>query len=756
MRLKLQYLTVLCGLALAISGCGQTTRQDLLGGKFGTVDSSPPKLIAPADNAIFSRLQGVLIWSRNSVASEYLIDISIDSGFSQPIAGFPRKIKETSLYQTFPEARTYFWRVRHNLSDSYSEVRRVHVLGDAILVHCEQSETDCSNTDRYGNMTFPYRNIQNALNRALELGLEVRVAARGGQAYYRENLNLLPGSVLRGGYEAITWTQDISTHRSEIRSNASRVVQFESTANGGGQAVMEGMTIYSEANALVSYAVYASGAGNLELRRNTVIAVDSGSTAQYGIFTSLASMKILQNTIHGNFNASTASPSYALYIENSSPLVFGNTINGGRSAIGAVTNSYAVYVTNGAPVISENTIYGGVGGSAHGLYVTGSGIPIIRANYIHGGNGGNTYALRLNGASSIIAQNTIDGGDPGNTVGRVSRGVFIESGTQAEIYANLLLHSSGVERFGIYENDAAADPAIIRNNLMVSLSGGGTHYIYADYLGGGSGNCGTGSNWRCMTDANSATALIEWSPSAPDQVGVTGNLAQMASQNIADLFAYAPRAITHSFDGPDAGSTYQGTMSRFEFSSQAACELFVVGEYLEYFFDYTPRQVTARDCSAATSFVDFSPAISYDFGRTVPIVSWGAQSADYLRRFSLKTGTQITDSGFQCPTDFTLKIHVWGTGTNQSDCDKRYPHSAAGYNAGNCVSRHLFPAIEINEAGNLTGNGLCEAGERCLFNPNIGKYAGHGSLIASGCDLSGISGGEFVSINLLVFAQNGY
>lgn len=120
--------------------------------------------------------------------------------------------------------------------------------------------------------------------------------------------------------------------------------------------------------------------------------------------------------------------------------------------------------------------------------------------------------------------------------------------------------------------------------------------------------------------------------------------------------------------------------------------------------------------------------------------------------------------GSQPIKDYIFKTLVWGTGTSQTDCDAKFPHANSTHNAGNCQSTYLYPAIQIdpNTTGSgpfnlpVAGNGLCEAGETCLYNPNIGAYPGHGNLIASGCDLSSVAGGAFATVNLLKYENNGY
>ena len=74
-----------------------------------------------------------------------------------------------------------------------------------------------------------------------------------------------------------------------------------------------------------------------------------------------------------------------------------------------------------------------------------------------------------------------------------------------------------------------------------------------------------------------------------------------------------------------------------------------------------------------------------------------------------------------------------------------------------CTSTYLPSAVEISDDGVGNDNGLCEAGEYCLFTPNIGAYQGKGaSSCVSGtypaCNPIVFNGGTVV---LLKLSQNG-
>lgn len=116
---------------------------------------------------------------------------------------------------------------------------------------------------------------------------------------------------------------------------------------------------------------------------------------------------------------------------------------------------------------------------------------------------------------------------------------------------------------------------------------------------------------------------------------------------------------------------------------------------------------------------------------------------------SLLAGSTALNQGVACGS-LTTRNQVWGFAGSQSDCSSRYPGST--YSFGQCETNHLKDVIEILDDAVGNDNGLCEANETCLYNPNMGAYWGHGNLIDSGCNVSGVIQG----VTLKRYAQNGY
>jgi hypothetical protein len=63
-------------------------------------------------------------------------------------------------------------------------------------------------------------------------------------------------------------------------------------------------------------------------------------------------------------------------------------------------------------------------------------------------------------------------------------------------------------------------------------------------------------------------------------------------------------------------------------------------------------------------------------------------------------------------------------------------------------------AVELIGASlNNNGDGLCEAGETCLYAPNVGAYFGHGAVSAP-CSYA--TAGGVAGITLEEYTNNGY
>ncbi|RME90249.1 MAG: hypothetical protein D6767_07155 [Candidatus Hydrogenedentota bacterium] len=302
-------------------------------------------------------------------------------------------------------------------------------------------------------------------------------------------------------------------------------------------------------------------------------------------------------------------------------------------------------------------------------------------------------------------------------------------------------------RYGIYEGQASSDPTSAKNNAIFDAGTGGTFVLYFD------NDNSQGFTNICSGNFGNATCSLTLStPSGSGNVNATG---------LSQVFMYYPTDIVYTQDGPDGNTTYDGNTTTLEVADSTTCSKFAVNEYFEYFYDNTARKITGTDC-VTNRTVTFTPALTYDFGAGTPILLWGTNNTNYDKKYALKIGSPSLDSGLvgttnggSC-TNYTSKTHIWGSGTSQTDCDTKFPHAKSKYNAGNCETTYLYPAIEILDDNIGNDNGLCESNETCLHNPNIGAYAGHGTLSTyTACD-SNITSAGFTGIVLKKYDSNGY
>jgi hypothetical protein len=64
----------------------------------------------------------------------------------------------------------------------------------------------------------------------------------------------------------------------------------------------------------------------------------------------------------------------------------------------------------------------------------------------------------------------------------------------------------------------------------------------------------------------------------------------------------------------------------------------------------------------------------------------------------------------------------------------------------------LKAASEILD-GSGNGNGLCESGENCFFNPNRGSYQGEGNYLTQTCQFTG--GNGVTNVTMYGYPVNG-
>jgi len=359
-----------------------------------------------------------------------------------------------------------------------------------------------------------------------------------------------------------------------------------------------------------------------------------------------------------------------------------------------------------SPRIYGNNIEGGDGiNFTNGIRNIESSSPLIFNNTIKHGKGDDASSIKNgNDSSPVIQNNTIMGEDSVAD----SYGILNIDSSTSVIQNNIIGAGLGDLSTGIYNNTASS---IMQNNTISGGTGGtasvgifnvtvSSTYVMSNIIFTSGGGIRLGI---CEGDAVS------------EPLSVINN--DIFNNNLGGTFYHY-----YDVDSACGGSTN--------------CNL----SQLNSFSDMISYGNISVNNSSGQLFVD-SDGVDNNI-TTIEDNNWNL----------LDTATELLNSGLVCPDDYYAEFHIWGSGANQDDCDEKYPYANSNYNSGNCRTIFLFGASEIINDSIGNDNGLCEDGEDCLYNPNMGAYAGHGDLVHSGCDISGVIEG----ITIMKYMINGH
>lgn len=192
-------------------------------------DRTPPELLSPNPDERLFATRVTLTWTPRRKAKRYTVELSLQSDF----ATLERTVDvEQPLVRLDGLAPvTHFWRVRADVTAPEAELvaRRFDLMDSAALYVWCPADGPCARTGHAGNLSDPHQSIQTALQDAAAHGVpEVRIAVRGQDAPYEEQIALESGVSVRGGYSA----NDFSSSPTEV-----------ATIRGGGGAVVIGQFV---------------------------------------------------------------------------------------------------------------------------------------------------------------------------------------------------------------------------------------------------------------------------------------------------------------------------------------------------------------------------------------------------------------------------------------------------------------------------------------------------------------------------------
>jgi uncharacterized cupredoxin-like copper-binding protein len=329
---------------------------------------------------------------------------------------------------------------------------------------------------------------------------------------------------------------------------------------------------------------------------------------------------------------------------------------------------------------------------------------------------GATTAVRLQGGNNVVADVT---GVSGNIAV-----YFFGDGTPAP--SNVLLGATGADLTGnaFWFNNApdttAMGLAAVNTHTGIDVRGAATqaqvHHFASTHAVNGArhyqGGAATWTGWFMVGNndddcRDTATVVTCQSEDFP----ISGTLA--ASISLATAFAGETSDSVNTSDDADGEATYSLTMDLLSFENP----------YRAWGLDGTYLDSTVRGaCDGLTD--------------ECQIRDWRADAADGILRNRLPVPTS---------TDAVTFTHTW-TVSGETECDAI---PGATWDSSDCTSDLLQHAREFT--GDAVGNDnlLCEAGERCLYTPNIGAYQGEGALQSAGF------GGVGNTVELLKYAVNG-
>ncbi len=448
-------------------------REDILSGNFGDVDTNSVELISPLDEAKALNLQTNLVWAAKPGVKTYKVYLARDVDFTQPVSGFPFSTEETSVSVTFTDDITYYWRVQSNLDADqvFSATRKIHVFDKTLYIHCPATIEECSNDGMSGNKSFPFQVINEALPVAKYLNLEVHVAGRtdsqSGTQAYNESIVLEQGLIVKGGYNAQNWTRDRDVNETIISSTDAIVVKANNIQD---TTLLDGFTIQSQCSTGKCYAIHTEFSSSKFTISNNTIHGGNGDTS-FVIFSDSSQSQILVNKIYAGQSKYN---SYGIYNNSADTTISKNYIHGGKGG----TRTYGIYNKYSQAVISQNTIHGGdiVNTSGnHGIRdeynkTDTSQASTIFNNIIYGGTGKQTYGIYVDKATSVIQNNTINGGHGQNASTGILLSSVSDGPASAVIQNNIIFTSHGTTyRYCINEYHAsgyASDPSHLQNNNL--------------------------------------------------------------------------------------------------------------------------------------------------------------------------------------------------------------------------------------------------------------------------------------------------
>lgn len=470
-------------------------------------DTTPPKPIAPNNDALVVGTEQLLVWTPRVGARSYTVTLARDANCTDVVVDTLVAAPASSLAVTLPGLGKFYWCVTaDNTAASALGKAAFHATDDAVYVYCAYNDACDLTTNEVGSPDAPFRSAQRAIGLAQQRGLSaVRIATRGGGSTYSEMLQVNGRGVdLEGGYAPTFATRDPSVYPTAFKfTNVALIISDLQSKMAVSGLTLEVTETLSNVAVLISSAPVPVALGNVIVRANGTLATgiaiaDAASVTLTGSRVSttngarlvgiqvqgisnlyLADTQVLVgNADNEGSSTGIAAAGDASTIDIARSVVMsGESYNGETYGI-ATTGPLGVHdsrvvarqslrayaISMGAGVVERSFIYadGGVVGS--GVWVQ-EPAALVRNNVILA-TGTGSVGVKLEGGTlgcvSDTAQRVV-----GNTVVSTYRGLVMSVG--APIITNNLFHvaEAAVEELSVSGRDTV-DPLSFENNALIA------------------------------------------------------------------------------------------------------------------------------------------------------------------------------------------------------------------------------------------------------------------------------------------------
>lgn len=350
------------------------------------------------------------------------------------------------------------------------------------------------NDSNIGSKDSPLKTISAAITKVSSMfsAGEVRVAEGTYDTIY--SLNMREGISLFGGYSATDWNvRNPSLYTTTINyTGPFEAVDFSGAYNFTNNTVLDGFTINSTSDKTINLFDASPTISN------NIINSSSSLSSNTIWCQSDISVKFENNTINGSASGEfTKAIMFSSLTNNSSPVLIGNTINGGSgTSFSTGVKLFSLSANNINFTFSNNTINGGSGQSRSiGIDLDSNSINVtnttMSGNTINGGTSAKTYGIYIKSGNQLtLSNNTIDGGTASASSFSDSYGLYLYTGSSnvtSTISENSITGGTAQNNsYAIYfDSNASTNTTIIKDNNIID-GGNGSDTSSAIVMGGGS------------------------------------------------------------------------------------------------------------------------------------------------------------------------------------------------------------------------------------------------------------------------------